>query len=70
VDSSSKKSEDSWTEKLKFWKSSPKVQPQYRIHVTDAGSSMSQVQVQDAQGTADQSGTGKKILALLYDQLK
>jgi outer membrane protein assembly factor BamC len=70
ADAASGKKEEGWTEKLKFWKSSPKTQPQYRIHVTDAGSSMSQVQVQDAQGAADQSGTGKKILSLLYDQLK
>lgn len=64
--------DDSWVEKLKFWKSSPSKdkQPQYRIHVADAGSSMSQVQVQDMQGAADKSATSKKILTLLYDQLK
>jgi outer membrane protein assembly factor BamC len=66
------KSDESWTEKLKFWKSTPKVntQPQYRIHVADAGASMSQVQVQDVKGTPEASSTGKKILSLLYDQLK
>jgi len=66
------KAEDSWTEKLKFWKSSPKIdtKPQYRIHVADAGASMSQVQVQNASGTPESSSTGKKILSLLYDQLK
>jgi hypothetical protein len=31
---------------------------------------MSQVQVQDAQGAAEKSSTGKRILTLLYDQLK
>jgi outer membrane protein assembly factor BamC len=58
--------------KLAFWKSAPKAssQPQYRIHVSDAGAAMSQVQVQDAKGTAENSGTGKKILGLLYEQLK
>lgn len=59
-------------DKLKFWKSSPSKssQPQFRIHVADAGASMSQVSVQDAQGAADKSNTSKKILSLLYDQLK
>jgi len=61
----------SWTEKLQFWKSSPKsAAPQYRIHVADAGASMSQVEVQDSKGTKEASSTGKKILTLLYDQLK
>ena len=58
-------------EKLAFWKSAPKsAQPQYRIHVADAGASMSQVQVQDSKGGAEASSTGKKILGLLYEQLK
>jgi outer membrane protein assembly factor BamC len=63
---------ESWTEKLKFWKSSPKIdtKPQYRIHVADAGASMSQVQVQNSSGVPESSSTGKKILSLLYDQLK
>jgi outer membrane protein assembly factor BamC len=72
ADRANTKSDDSWTEKLKFWKSTPKVsnQPQYRIHVADAGASMSQVQVQGANGAPEASATGKKILTLLYDQLK
>ena len=61
---------ESWTEKMMFWKSSPKNQPQYRIHVSDAGASMSQIQVQNAQGASEASSTGKKILSLLYEQLK
>ena len=60
-----------WLDKLAFWKPAPKPNaPQYRIHVSDAGGSMSQVQVQNAQGTPEGSGTGKRILSLLYDQLK
>jgi outer membrane protein assembly factor BamC len=60
-----------WMDKLKFWKSTPKSsQPQYRIHVADSGASLSQVQVQDSQGAPDASSTGKKILGLLFDQLK
>ena len=63
--------ESSFLDKLKFWKSTPAAkQPQYRIHVADAGASMSQVQVQDDKGTAETSSTGKKILTLLFDQLK
>jgi outer membrane protein assembly factor BamC len=61
---------ESWTEKLMFWKTAPKNQPQYRIQVSDAGSSMSQVQVQNSQGATEASSTGKKILTLLYEQLK
>ncbi|HZZ92728.1 MAG TPA: outer membrane protein assembly factor BamC [Usitatibacter sp.] len=60
-----------WLDKLKFWKSAPKsTEPQYRIQVSDAGASASQVLVQDNKGAADSSSTGRKILALLYDQLK
>lgn len=61
----------SWAEKLMFWKSPPKmVQPQFRIHVADAGANSSQVQVQDKNGAPESSSTGKKILGLLYEQLK
>jgi outer membrane protein assembly factor BamC len=58
-------------EGLKFWKSTPKgAQPQFRIQVSDAGASMSQVLVQDSKGAAESSSTGKRILGLLYEQLK
>jgi outer membrane protein assembly factor BamC len=61
----------SWAERLQFWKPAPKAsQPQYRISVSDAGGSLSQVEVLNAQGEKESSSTGKKILALLYDQLK
>ena len=68
-----KTDEKGFFDKLKFWKSDskdPSKLPQYRIHVADAGASMSQVVVQDAQGAADSSTTSKRILTLLYDQLK
>jgi outer membrane protein assembly factor BamC len=62
---------ETWTDKLMFWRAAPKsAQPQYRIHVSDAGASMSQVQVQNSQGTSEGSPTGKRILALLFEQLK
>ena len=58
-------------DKLAFWRPAPKAaQPQYRILVSDAGASMSQVQVQDSSGRPEASSTGKKILGLLYEQLK
>jgi outer membrane protein assembly factor BamC len=65
-----KKKEGFW-ENLKFWKSDPKVgQPQYRIHVGDAGGGLSQVSVQGKDGAPEASSTSKRILTLLYDQLK
>jgi len=70
TDSSEKKKEGFW-ESLKFWKSAPKAaQPQYRIHVGDAGGGLSQVGVQNGQGTPETGATSKRILTLLYDQLK
>jgi len=59
-------------DKLAFWKSDPKLEktPQFRIRVSDAGASLSQVEVQNATGTPDTSETGKRILGLIYDQLK
>ena len=62
---------ETFVDKLMFWRAPPKsAQPQYRIHVSDAGASMSQVQVQDSAGTTEASSTGKKILSLLFEQLK
>ncbi|HEX6633671.1 MAG TPA: outer membrane protein assembly factor BamC [Usitatibacter sp.] len=57
--------------KLAFWKSAPKKpKPQYRILVREAGATASEVTVQDTNGAPDTSATGKKILSLLYEQLK
>ena len=62
---------EGFLDKLKFWKSNPKsAQPQYRIHVGDAGGGLAQVDVQNAQGKPEAGSTSKKILALLFDQLK
>ncbi|MCM8596762.1 outer membrane protein assembly factor BamC [Accumulibacter sp.] len=52
-----------------FRSSSSKVQTQYRIFVREEGS-RSTVQVLSAEGGVDQSDTARKILGLLYDQLK
>ncbi len=72
ADRQNTKTDEGFLDKLKFWKSTPKIssQPQYRIHVADAGASMSQVQVQDAKGSPESTPTGKRILTLLFDQLK
>ncbi len=64
------KKDDGFMSKLAFWKSAkPDAQTRYRIFVKDGGP-LSTVQVLSAEGGVDQSETSKKILSLLYDQLK
>jgi outer membrane protein assembly factor BamC len=65
------KKEEGILSKLKFWKANPSADPQtqYRVFVKDEDS-ISTVQVLSREGGADQSEASKKILALLYDQLK
>jgi outer membrane protein assembly factor BamC len=65
------KKEDSFLSKLNPFKGSSagKTQIQYRIFVREAGSK-STVQVLSLEGGVDQSETSKRILNLLYDQLK
>jgi outer membrane protein assembly factor BamC len=57
--------------KLAFWKpSAPDPQTKYRVYVKESGARTA-VQVLSAEGgAADQSDTGKKILDLLFNQLK
>ena len=57
--------------KLAFWKSdtNPIKAEQYRVVVKEANS-ISEVQVQNKDGQEDNSDTGRRILSLLYDQLK
>jgi outer membrane protein assembly factor BamC len=63
--------DESFLGKLAFWRPAPKApKPQYRIRVAEAGASASQVTVQDANGAPDQGATAKKILGVLYEQLK
>jgi outer membrane protein assembly factor BamC len=61
----------SFLDKLAFWRNdTPDDQkPQYRIRVADAGG-VSVVDVQNAKGDTENSATGKRILGLLFDQLK
>ena len=71
ADLPAKKEKEGFWESLKFWKPTPKgPQPQMRIHVGDAGGGLSQVGVQNSQGMPETSATSKRILTLLYDQLK
>jgi outer membrane protein assembly factor BamC len=65
------KKEDSFLSKLNPFKgsSASKTQTQYRIFVREAGGK-STVQVLSLEGGVDQSETSKRILNLLYDQLK
>lgn len=66
-----KKNEGGFVDKLMFWRTPPKsAQPQYRIHVADSGAGLSQVTVQNSTGGPEASSTGKRILSLLFEQLK
>ena len=47
----------------------PDPQTKYRVYVKEGGARTT-VQVLSAEGGADQSDTGKKILDLLFEQLK
>lgn len=64
-------SNEGFLDKLAFWRTAPKVaEPQFRILVTDAGANSSQVVVQNMKEVTENSPTGKRILALLFEQLK
>jgi outer membrane protein assembly factor BamC len=56
--------------KLAFWRpTAPDPQTKYRVYVKEDGT-LTSVQVLSAEGAADQSDSGKKILGLLLEQLK
>ncbi len=68
----SKKEDQGFLSKLAFWRSSKSeasLNPQFRIHIKGDGSASS-VQVLTREGGVDKSDTSKKILGLLFDQLK
>jgi outer membrane protein assembly factor BamC len=74
-ESDSQKKDDGFLAKMAFWKASPSAnsQIQYRVFISDSGKNagkMSTIQVLSREGGVDQSDTAKKILGLLYDQLK
>jgi|SRR5215831_4333636 len=65
-----KDKEDSWIQKLMFWKKDDKEKVEnYRIKIAEA-QQQSVVSVQDTNGSPDKSQTSERILALLKDQLK
>jgi outer membrane protein assembly factor BamC len=70
-DADNKKDDKGWLSKLAIWKSSDAAggKVQYRIYLQDIGSTTN-VQVLSREGGVDKSDTAKKILGLLYDQLK
>ncbi|MBK8325098.1 MAG: outer membrane protein assembly factor BamC [Betaproteobacteria bacterium] len=64
-------SNEGFLDKLAFWRPAEKSSaPQFRIAVVDAGGSATNVTVQDSKGANDTSATGKRILSLLFEQLK
>lgn len=72
IDLKKKGEDEGFLSKLAFWRDSkldPSKSLKYRIHVKAVGDT-SVVQVLTAEGGADQSETGKKILRLLHEQLK
>ena len=69
-ESDSQNKKDGMLSKLAFWKpSTPAPQTRYRVYVKDEGA-MTTVQVLSNEGGIDQSETSRKILGLLYEQLK
>jgi outer membrane protein assembly factor BamC len=67
-----KKDDKSWMSKLMFWKggkSDISKAAQYRVYVK-GGSDQSTVKVLTREGGTDVSDTSKKILGLLFEQLK
>ncbi len=59
-----------WLDRLAFWRADkPADRPQYRIKVSDAGAN-THVEVQTADGKSDGSSTAKRIMTLLFEQLR
>jgi len=68
-----KKDDQGFFSKLAFWRTDSKTDPanlpQYRIYIKGSGEA-STVQVLTREGGVDKSDTAKKILSLLFEQLK
>ena len=61
----------SFLESIQFWKSaSVDNKPQYRVQVTEIAGGGTNVVVQNAKGESENTATGKRILSLLFAQLK
>lgn len=70
-DADNKKKDEGWFSKLAVWKRDSKAAPQvqYRIYVQEVGGD-TRVQVLSPEGGVDRSETSRKILNLLFEQLK
>ncbi len=63
-------SQKGFLDKFAFWrKDDPAAKPQYRIYVAETAG-ISDVLVQDANGKTENSSTSKRILSLMFEQLK
>lgn len=72
IDGKKKDDDKGFMSKLMFWKGSASDKPsqaQYRIHLKPEGD-LTTVQVLTREGGVDRSDTSKRILGLLYEQLK
>jgi outer membrane protein assembly factor BamC len=65
------KKETGLLSKLAFWRSNDTAKPaeQYQV-IVNAGTDASQVRILGKDGGPDKTGASKKIIGLLYDQLK
>lgn len=68
-DAEAKSSSGGFLDKLAFWKKDEPVKPQYRIFVAEVVG-VTKVEVQTTDGNTDNSSTAKRILSLLFEQLK
>jgi outer membrane protein assembly factor BamC len=68
------KGSEGFLSKLAFWRKDPVIDvsklPQYQVKITDAKGDSSEVKVLAKDGAPETSDTSKKILSLLYNQLK
>lgn len=68
---SDKSAGKSFMDTLQFWKTpAADNKPQYRVQVTEIAGGSTNVVVQNAKGEAENTATGKRILSLLFAQLK
>lgn len=68
----SKKEDKGWFAKWAFWRSKedPLSKEQYRVFIRETSGGLTTIQVLSREGGVDKSETARKILGLLYEQLK
>ena len=70
-ESSEQNKDPGFLSKLAFWKAAPPdPQIRYRVSVKDSGRGLTTARVLTEEGGTDQSETGRKILGLLFEQLR